>query len=441
MQTLLRRLSQFFPTFVLAFIMACAVWISAVTAADPNEENVYPTPVPITIVGLDPGLVLTNNPTQNTTVTLTAPHSVWTLMTKASGTVSATVDLSGLKSGTHSVKVQVAVDAALKPVNVVGVEPGMISVSLETLATRTLPISLVVHGSPAVGFEVGLATLSQDFVTVSGPESLVQQIYKMSATISASQIQTDIHQTVIIQPVDINGDAIDGLTVTPSQVSVAVPVTQLGGYRNVVIKVVVKGQVSSGYRVTNISVIPPAVTVFSSDPQIVDALPGYIETMPIDLTGAHDDIDTKVTLNMPEGVTIIGSQTVEVQVGIAAIEGSITLTNMPVQIINLGPNLAASASPDKVDVILSGPLQLLNALTANQVHVTVDLTDKTAGDYQINIVVTVDIPTILVESKLPGTIQVTVIHATPTPVPTLGPTATATLTVKVALTPTPTPTP
>jgi len=128
-------------------------------------------------------------------------------------------------------------------------------------------------------------------------------------------------------------------------------------------------------------------------------------------------------------------------VGIAAIEGSITLTNMPVQIINLGPNLAATASPDKVDVILSGPLQLLNVLTGNQVHITADLTGKTAGDYQINIVVTVDIPTILVESKLPGTIQVTVINATPTPVPTLGPTPTVTLTPRFARTPTPTPTP
>ena len=110
---------------------------------------------------------------------------------------------------------------------------------------------------------------------------------------------------------------------------------------------------------------------------------------------------------------------------------------MPVQIINLGPNLAAKASPDKVDVILSGPLQLLNALTANQVHITVDLTGKPAGDYQINIVVTVDIPTILVQSKLPETIQVTIINATPTPVPTPGPTATITPTVRFTVTPTP----
>jgi YbbR domain-containing protein len=439
MQNVFRRLSKYFPTLLLAFIMACAVWISAVTAADPNEENVYPNPVTITIIGLDPGLVMTNKPQATGTITLIAPHSIWNLLTKESGTVSALIDLSGLKAGSHNVRVQVKVDPRMKPVEVVGSDPATVSVSLETLATRTMPISLVVSGSPSVGFEVGIPALSQDYVSVSGPESLVQEIYRMSATINAAQVQADIHQTVAIQPLDVNDDLINGLTITPAQVSVTLPVTQLGGYRNVVVKVVVKGegQVSSGYRVTNISVFPPVVTVFSSDPKIVDALPGYIETLPIDLTGAHNDIDTQVSLNLPDGVTIVGSQTVNVQVGVAAIEGSITLTNMPVQIINLGPNLAGTASPDKVDVILSGPLQLLDALTANQVHVTADMTGKTPGDYQIILIVTVDIPTILVESKLPGTVQVTVIDATPTPLPT--PRGTATVTVKIVPTSTPKP--
>ncbi len=333
----IRRLSKYFPTFLLALVMACAVWISAVTAADPNEENVYPNPVPVNILGLDPGLVMTSSSPQAATITLIAPHSIWNLLTKASGTVSATIDLSGLQAGSHNVKVQVMVDPSLKPVNVVEVAPADISVTLETLATRTLPVALVINGSPSIGYELGIQALSQDYVTVSGPESLVQQIYKMSATVNADQVQSDIHQTVTIQPLDVNANPINGLTVTPNQVTVTVPVTQLGGYRNVVIKVVVKGQVSNGYRVTNISVFPPAVTVFSSDPKTVDALPGYIETLPIDLSGAIVDLDSQVGLNLPAGVTIVGSQTVEVQVGVAAIVGSITLTNMPVQVINLGP--------------------------------------------------------------------------------------------------------
>ena len=415
MIALLRRLSKYIPTFLLAFIMACAVWISAVTASDPNEENAFPN-ISVEIIGLDPGLVMTSNATQHVTVTLIAPQSIWNKLSKESEAVTATIDLSGLAAGTHNVRVQTYVDPAFRPVDVVSVDPSSIQVTLETLATRTLPVSLAITGSPAVGYELGIPSLSDYYVTVSGPQSLVQQVFKMSVTLNANQAQEEIHQTVKIQALDTNNNPINGLTVTPDQVTITLPVTQLGGYRNVVIKVVVKGQVSNGYRVTNISVFPPAVTVFSTDPKIVDALPGYVETKPIDLTGAHDDIDTQAELNLPEGVSIVGSQTVNVQVGIAAIEGSVTLTNMPVQIINLGPDLAGTASPDRIDVILSGPLPLLDQLTANQVHVTIDMTGKGAGDYQVTPNVTVDIPTISVESKLPETIQVTVSMVTPTPV-------------------------
>jgi hypothetical protein len=55
---------------------------------------------------------------------------------------------------------------------------------------------------------------------------------------------------------------VTGVNISPAQVSVRKAISQRGGYRNVVVKVIVDGQVARGYRVTNISVFPPAVTVF-----------------------------------------------------------------------------------------------------------------------------------------------------------------------------------
>ena len=63
-----------------------------------------------------------------------------------------------------------------------------------------------------------------------------------------------------------------------------------------VVKVASTGQVASGYRLTNISVFPPTVTVFSTNPSLVDRLPGFVETSPLDLTGVKDDIDIRLPL-------------------------------------------------------------------------------------------------------------------------------------------------
>ena len=73
------------------------------------------------------------------------------------------------------------------------------------------------------------------------------------------------------------------LTFNPADIAATIPITQKGGYRNVVVKVITQGSLANGYRLSNISVNPPTVTVYSSDPAKVEALPGYVETTPINL--------------------------------------------------------------------------------------------------------------------------------------------------------------
>ena len=73
---------------------------------------------------------------------------------------------------------------------------------------------------------------------------------------------------------------------------------------------------------TNITASPPNLVVFSTNPQLVNNLPNFIETTPLDLTGAQDDLDVRLSLNLPRGISAVGDQTILVQVSIAAIEGS-----------------------------------------------------------------------------------------------------------------------
>ena len=47
------------------------------------------------------------------------------------------------------------------------------------------------------------------------------------------------------------------------------------------------GYVADGYKLTNITVSPPTVTVFSSDPTLVNELPGYVEAEELEYQRAH----------------------------------------------------------------------------------------------------------------------------------------------------------
>ena len=140
--------------------------------------------------------------------------------------------------------------------------------------------------------------------------------------------------------------------------------------------------------------------------------------MPLDLTGAKDDIDTRLNLNLPDGISVVGEQTVNVVVGISAIEGSLTLNDRLVEMVNLDPKLVAEISPQRVTLILSGPLPLLDRLQSGDTRITLDLGGLSAGTYQLTPKIELALSDLRVESVLPGTIEVTISPApTQTPIP------------------------
>ncbi|MCD4752417.1 MAG: hypothetical protein K8R40_05055, partial [Anaerolineaceae bacterium] len=84
---------KYFPTFLLAFVLAVIVWMLAVTAGDPNEERIYPGTIPIEVVGLDENLILVSMDPMTTTVELSAPQSIWNELNRDSSLILAKIDL------------------------------------------------------------------------------------------------------------------------------------------------------------------------------------------------------------------------------------------------------------------------------------------------------------------------------------------------------------
>ena len=411
-----RWLSENYRTFLWALALSVSVWVAAVTSADPNETRSLPSPVPIQIIGQDPSLVINSDTPKEVEITLRAPRSVWDLIDADPQIVQAILDLSGLSSGEHSLDLQIQVDA--RPVQINSVVPSTVTFMLEPLATQTHSIDLAISGEPAIGYEVGETSLEPKEVVVAGAQSQVEKVARARVSANLSGSRENFDQTLPVEVLDENGQKVEGVTVSPESVQVTLPVSQQGGYRDVAVKVIVAGRVESGYHLTDISVYPPVVTVFAADPELVNTLPGVVETQPVDLQNAKEDISTRVALNLPAGISIVGEQTVLIEAGVSPIESSVTLAGEKVEIINLGAGLSAQVSPATVDVIVSGPLPLLDTLTRQDVRVTVDLTGLGVGTHQVIAKVDVLTADVVVESILPNTIEVVItIAGTPTRTP------------------------
>jgi YbbR domain-containing protein len=414
----MRLFAKNIRTFLLALVLGLSVWVSAVSDADPNEVRTYPSPVPLEVVGQDPSLVRTSEVPTSLEVSLRAPRSVWETLTAREDAVRAILDLQGLSAGEHNVEVQVIV--AMRPYQIVLADPSTVTVVLESLATQTFPLALSLSGQPAAGYQVGEATMELTEVAVSGPESIVQQATRARVFVSLDGVRDGIEEAIPIQVLDGQNKILQGVTINPEAVRVNVPISPQAGYRDVAVKVVVQGQQAAGYRIENISVFPPVITVSSSDPELVNRLPGVVETQPLNLQDRKEDISTRLALALPDNITIQGAQTVQVQVSISPIQTSLTLLNQPINVNGLSEGLAAQVFPQTVDVIVSGPLPVLDALTSRDIVVSVDATGLGVGTYQLTPEVRVSVENVLVESILPGGVEA-VITVPSTPTPSLGP--------------------
>ncbi|MDY7041757.1 MAG: CdaR family protein, partial [Chloroflexota bacterium] len=239
---------------------------------------------------------------------------------------------------------------------------------------------------------------------------------------------------------DAYGNSVGWIKLEPLKVTVRVPIEQEHGFKEVAVSAVVSGQVSSGYWVSNVSVEPAAVTIVGN-PTALKNIPGYIETTPIDVSGVDEDVSRQVPLALPNGVSVLGEQAVVVQISVTAIQGGLTVQRELI-IQGLPEGYQVRSSPDKVDVILSGPLPRLETLRPGDVVVILNLYGLEAGTHKVTPQVIVP-EGIVVESILPATIEVLIARGalptlTPTPVTTPTPTPTPTL---APPTPTPTPTP
>ncbi len=333
-------------TFLLALILGVAVWVSAVSAADPDVVRTFPRSIPIEIVGQDPTLVLTNEVPATMEVTLRAPQSVWEILTSREDAVRAILDLSGLGAGEHTVNLQVQVDPDARPTQIVLTNPKSVAIDLESFKSKPLSINLSLTGQPAAGYQAGEATVTERQVTISGPELLVDQAVGARVAINLEGVRESIaNEPVPVQIVDAKNEVVKGLTVNPEAVKANVPVSQQSGYRDLAVRVVVNGQQAPGYRLEKISVFPLVVTVVSKDAALVNSLPGVVDTQPLDLQDAKEDISTRLALDLPEGVTLIGPQTVQVQVSITPIQNSIKLSNLSIKVIGVADGLAARHLP------------------------------------------------------------------------------------------------
>jgi YbbR domain-containing protein len=343
---------------------------------------------------------------EDVSLRLLAPERSWADISP--NKFKAWVDLSGLETGLSDVPVQLEV--ADSNIRILEQQPRVISVNLEPLKTITLPVEINILDSPPLGYVNRSPTATPSNIKVTGPVSQVDRVSKAVVDTFIRNAKETVQnvETVVVR--DEDNRIVFGVTVEPAEVQVIIPVQQRFGYKDVPVRVQVTGQVAPGYRISNISVDPPTITVVGS-PEGLSQLSSLVETVPINLEQATETIARTVPLSLPDGVTTVSSETggpggVQVLVEITPIEDAITMQR-PITQQGIDPDFWWRASPTRADVYLSGPLSRLRSLQASDVEVLVDLFDLEPGVHILQPAVFKP-DGLRLDAILPDTIEVTI---------------------------------
>jgi YbbR domain-containing protein len=429
--TVTRWINSNLSTLALAFVLAVFVWFVAAQETNPVVEQAFPERIPISLINQPAGVVLTNDPVTDVEVVVYGPRQ--TLDGLKVTDFRAVVDLADVPQGGANVPVTVSVGDPL--VRIVEQKTESIYIELEPFAQLEMVVTPVVVGSPALGHVVGTPSVEPSTVVLEGAASLVNPVEIAQIRVSVEGARETVRETTTVQLRDALGRVVSGFASEALQVTVTVPITKSEEYAELFVTVNLTGTLASGYRLADYAADPQRVTIYGP-PEIVATLPGFVSTLPIDVTNASSDLIQRVGLMVPEGVTLIGARDVIVEIDI---EPVVTTLTFPWKPVILGPDrgLSATLSVEVFSVSMIGPLALIDSFNPEtDLSLTINLYGLAPGAHEVIPVALSNIVGVEVESILPATVLVELY-----PKPTATPTPTGTLVTGTPATPTATRTP
>jgi YbbR domain-containing protein len=400
----LRWLGTNLTSLILSLLLAIVIWASAVTSTNPNIEAELT--VPLEVIQQTTDIAIVDLLPETVTLKILAPESI-ILQIEEDNTLTANINLTGIEAGTYLFPVLVRIPDNLKPIRVLEQNPKQLKLKISNLISKTLQISIQVEGEPAIGYKTSGLEWDEVLATVTGLETKVDEVAAVVGILDISDASGTISKELTLQAHDENGDLVDAITLTPDIVRVNQVISLQGGYRNVAVNVTTEGFVEPGYRFTSITPAPPTVMVFSENPQLVEQLPGYVNTKPLDLTGVDGYLETILELDLPNGVTVVGDPTVLVQVNVTALETTMAISR-EIEIIGLLPGLSAGVSPMQVSVRIMGPVPILDNLTLHDIRVVVDLTNLEIGVHTVIPTVEILPADVIWEDISPTTVEIVI---------------------------------
>lgn len=403
-------------TVVLSVVLACALWLGIAMTENPIRQQTFTDlSASITLEGTaaaDLGLgIISDVASQKFSVTVSGPNYIVSSLKSDDFSLSAsTIDINS--SGTFNLEVTATSNSSKSGYTITSISPSTIDVVCDFIDTKQFTITPKLIGvSAAEGLVAETPVISdsqQSTVTVRGPRSTIEKIANVgtwaevnntldtSQTFNSDVVLYDSSDKILYRYTadgtvyDANENVITNsyLTLSFTNVKVTQPISK----KKTVNCKAVFNNLPEGLTEEDIKykISQSNVTIIGT-PEIVDNIEN-ISLSAIDFREVSTSTNSfEVSASLPDGVKILESVdffTVDIN---TTNYTEVTFNIKNIRCLGLSSELKAKTDKQITNVKLCGPTDVIKNLKASDLFAVVDLTDKTAGDYTVEVTVKSDV--------------------------------------------------
>ena len=281
-----------------AFI-AFVTWVGVVYAGNPPETKVVALPVPQSAANIPAGYTLVH-PVNDVPVRIGGDQN--TLDSLNPGVLTMTVNWSAVnRAGTYSIPISVT---SSQPNIELIAPPTSVQVDLDSLASKSVPVTISITNQPPVGYLRGNEQATPSTVTVTGPE---RELVGITASVTVNLLtQKANYQQFLPVLLYAKGVRLNNVGVAPTDISVSITITAYVTTTVVAVYPRTEGSPSPGHYLTGI-VVTPFTVIATGSRELLNSLVS-VSTVPIQLNGVFGIYTVTVNLVAPPGVTLSQSK-------------------------------------------------------------------------------------------------------------------------------------
>lgn len=303
-----------------------------------------------------------------------------------SNAVTATISLKNIsRAQEYRLPIHATVTSALGVVQ--QVYPANITVEIDSLVTKTIPVSCIFTGEIPEGYWADTEALSSTTrLEIQGARTDVARISRAECVIDLSERTKSVIGTFDVVLFDSDNNEVDNEVLIGSlpACTVYLPIYPM---RTVPVdtsnSILGIDKLAANYELASVVTTPQTVRIVGEQ-AVIDAVES-VSVEPFSVSGMNEGSTFKADLAVPTNVRILDGNQVDVSLDIRETSSEAEFVQIPVKLIGLEKGLFAEVIPETVDVTVSGRTSVVTLIKRSDVHAEIDLTDLMVGMYNLPI--------------------------------------------------------